>query len=222
MAVVNTQLDAGAVQNELMLAQFAAPKRVRQLVGELDALYASLYAEILGVVMAMEPAETDEFVRVVSSLRRDVKITALLKQIVHNYPDRFVRKVQAMQLRICKETMRWIAGVWNTHTPQGITVTHKLTGKDASELRRLPVEGLMLKEWAALSAKQLESRVLAAITLRRAREKGQYEAGLRFAKKRIRLAVDKQRREMDVIAETAVNMASQWAFDQEAGLFEKV
>lgn len=215
------RLDAGTVMSALMELQFSTPNRVDELLTELGPLFDSVYAEIIGVLtISGQPDNAAiDFVQAAHRLRRDANIKRAMQGIVNSYPERLGRKVFAMQSRIYRETLKGIAKVWNANTPKGVEVEYKAVGSDLESIRRMPVDGLTVKEWAEISGAQLASRMLAILTLRRAKERGGFEAGYRLAVKRIKQAIETQKKDVLQVAATAVNMASQRAFEQESELF---
>lgn len=226
MAVMEKQLtlDAGAATMALMGIQFSTPARASELVGELDALYDSLYVETIGTLTVAEQPHKGP-VNVATAawrIRRDRVIAARLGRILTQYPARLTRKVQAMQDRMYRETVRNIAKIWNAYTAAGVTIKGKATAADLDSIHASPVNGLLVNEWAKLSGAALRGKVLAALTMRRAREKGGVEAGHLRAVKRIKLAIEQQKKDMAQVAEHAVNAASAVAFEQESGLFEGI
>ena len=202
------------------------PERINQMNSELTALIKTFEMQINGIyhTAVADNAQPggyfqDQIAQRTRSIRNSPKFKQLFKLTTETLKNALTRKINTMQTRLYRESLRAITRVWNDATPKGLQFKSTISNGELETIHSGPVGGFTVDEWMEQFTRELNGTMTKTATRSISGEEGKTSGGVATMNKSISRAFKKLTHDVTTTAVHAMNIAIQAAFEQESELF---
>ena len=217
-----TKIDYQTIIKQLMSSLDTVPERIQKSVADLQDIFDDAYTMVLGSVafLADRTKRTGEdTTEAMRRVRQNKGLKEAAVRVVESTRERTTRFIYMAEAKMYRDSMRQIAQIWNSQTPDGLKFVAKIDESEIKNLKNIVIEGLTVEEWMDRYFSELSSKLKARITKYVSGETG-IQTGKRLFLKNVRGMLDKTYNQVLQIAIQAVSLANREAFEQENTLFD--